>query len=126
MTIISKQEMFDRAWNGLKAQGWRVSYKKDVGCVYKMQDGNKVLRCAWGHVDPEGTEHCESSASVETLRNLSIGLAGFLDYGQLDFACALQQAHDRHRPSGSKVSRTMAEDFRRLAAFEGLTIPGER
>lgn len=98
--LPSAQEMFDRAVRGLRAQGFRRSAIGDdrgAVCHYELRDPQgTVLRCAWGHVDP--SIHGDVKGSVDTLRGNAIGLATLLrvDDGSLEFARALQAAHDDH------------------------------
>jgi hypothetical protein len=112
--------MFDRAWRGLKSQGWAKSQTIVGGiataCVYLTKDGR---RCAWGWVDPEGTSALPvDDLSVASLRDRGIGLAATLSLADVGFARRLQNAHDAF---GGSV-----EDRMRLFATEHkLTIPGE-
>ena len=119
---ISNQEMFDRAWKRLKSQGWKVAIE-DGACQYLTESG---LRCAWGHVDPEGTtlKHLDGRqlplcGSVDALATLKKGIAGILDSVQLDFARSLQRCHDR---SGDPNLET---NMRSFAKEWCLSIPEE-
>lgn len=93
MTKPTIQEMFDKAVRGLAAQEWRRSTTWEGGtevCVYLASNGD---RCAWGHVDPEGTEG--GDGNVYSLKRWGRGLAAILDSEGLGFAKQLQMAHDR-------------------------------
>ena len=109
---MTNKEMFDKAWNGLKSQGWQKAMEGDH-CVYLTSDGK---RCAWGWVDPEGT--CGETGVVEQLARRGIGLASCLSYNGQCFARSLQYAHDGSNPNRLEQSmRDFAENW-------GLTIPG--
>lgn len=109
MTI---QEMFDKAVRGLAGQDWRKSVNEDKNCVYHSPNGD---RCAWGHVDPEGTEG--ESESIRLLACCDVGLAGELTTETLLFAVDLQREHD-FGPAAE-----MAYRFKRLGERYGLTWP---
>lgn len=116
--MLTKQEMFDRAWNGLKSQGWRQC-RDTIGCVYtNTEPDGTVTHCAWGWVDPEvpRTMH----GSVATLRTVGCGIAAELDAEGLRFAERLQDAHDL-----SPSPEAMESQFRDIAAAHDLRIPGE-
>ena len=116
---MTKQEMFDRAWNGLAGQGWAKAYSyTDEACVYRqvLSDGS-VRRCAWGHVDPEGTSG-GFITSVRTLHERGIGLAGQLGFDEVLFAQELQNTHDEaNGPDGMKQA------FIEFAEDHGLKVP---
>lgn len=82
---ISIQEMFNRAWNGLRSQGFQVCKNSSGDCVYQNTDG---LRCAWGYVD---TTLTVEGLCVDSLRK---GVAARLNPEKMRFACDLQNAHD--------------------------------
>lgn len=114
--MITRQEMFNRAWNGLKAQGWQRSYDGDR-CVYVHPSG---LRCAWGHVDQSLTDKFNGEGDVYYLSSSSHeSLASELNGADLDFAAQLQFAHDH------ADERPMEGAMRSLAFEYGLTIPDE-
>lgn len=116
-TIPSRQEMFSRAWRGLKTQGFMRATRENGSCVYRTGDGK---RCAWGHVDPEGTEH-RPIGTVSDLRYNRVGLAAHLDESDLAFATELQIAHD----SSADSSWRMEVRMRSLARAYDLLIPDE-
>jgi len=103
--------MFNRAWNGLMAQGFERSATGN-SCVYRSDDGK---RCAWGHVD---TSLAHEIGGVESLHSRGLGLAKFLYGDDLQFAAALQNAHD----SGYTPSK-MATFLRAVAEQYYLTVP---
>jgi hypothetical protein len=120
---ITRQEMLDRAVRGLRGQGWRqamveteIGYK---GCKYMTPDGR---RCAWGHVDPEGTGRLGSEGiTVRGLWEKRVGVAATLDPDGLSFATDLQQVHDNH---GIELAPEELEAaFREFAALHKLSFP---
>jgi hypothetical protein len=119
--MLTKQEMFTRAWNGLRAQGWKLSINPSGSCRYKSPDG---YRCAWGHVDPYGTDRPEAEGiGVRRLAREGIGIAAVLKGPELSFAGKLQAAHD-DSASGNNPSRSdMEANLRALAAEHGLEVP---
>jgi hypothetical protein len=126
---MTKQEMFNKAFLGLKSQGFERAATEKDGCMYAVRDdaGKVVKRCAWGWVDPVATEHV-SAGAIWTLRRLGVGLAAELDGFQdeylavpgsdFDFADQLQKEHDHAVwPAG------VEQGLRNLAARFGLTVP---
>jgi len=116
VVVPSRQEMFDRAWNGLKGQGFTRALDSGVfggSCKYLADDGK---RCAWGHVDTSLTDELDN---VTGLHERGVGLAKFLDEDDLIFAMSLQVAHDAGNSPGK-----MEESLRRVAERYGLTVPG--
>lgn len=112
--IPSRQEMFDRAFRGLRAQGFERCAANHYGCLY--EDLNTGRRCAWGHVDASLTG--ADSGSVWHLRREKIGLAARIPLNDVDFAMALQRAHDNAMGPGN-----MEELLRNVAERFGLTVP---
>lgn len=129
--MLTKQEMFDRAYNGLASQGWMVATENGA-CRYLTQDGK---RCAWGWVDPEGTKDAPTF-SVYGLKLHNMGIAAELSYddgsytkdedgnvidwgtrSSLSFAEALQSCHDNSNDDD------LQERMRGFAEKHGLTIP---
>lgn len=122
--MISKQEMFNRAWSGLKAQGFRQATKlvtEDGAvtrrCVYLSDDG---CRCAWGHVD---TTLTNQEMTLKQLWTNKIGIAGELDAVNADFAAGLQQCHDSVNPNSPTVAGDMEDNLRRYAIRYELQVP---
>lgn len=122
MTVPTRQEMFNRAWLGLKEQGFERCVDKLGHCVYTGERrGDVQYRCAWGHVDPDGTEGLEGS--VEDLAVDGAGLAARLDQSGMMFAMALQAAHDLETrgPSQLPPLEVRLRDFARAYKLE---VPG--
>lgn len=109
----TRQEIFDLAWNGLKAQGFRRAYGGiGVGCLYRGPDG---MKCAIGHCIAD--ERYDPEMDMCGQRSLAFRAAGVAseDY---DFAIELQTVHDcGRRPEA------MEDNLRRFASRHSLTIP---
>lgn len=118
LEIPTHQEMFNRAWNGLKSQGWRQARRIHGACVYQTEDGR---RCAWGWVD---TSLTDQGGGVYSLRSSRIGIAARLSSDDLEFASALQAAHDGSGSGGAVYNPSELEQrFREFAHFYKLEIP---
>jgi hypothetical protein len=119
VAVLTKQEMFDRAVRGLRAQNWQrcvtIDESGTIRCVY--YDPETGFRCAWGHVDPEGTKW--NRGNVFGLRQDGVGLAAQLDHDTLPFAEQLQEAHDFI----DEELPPMEQRFRLIAEQHGLTWP---
>lgn len=111
--MLTKQEMFDRAVSGLRAQEWRRAMSgSGIDCEYLAPNGD---RCAWGHVDHSSAGNY---GDVEDLNRDGIGLASELAQDELDFAMELQMAHDRgYEPC------LMRQRLLDVALDHGLTVP---
>lgn len=114
--------MFNRAWRGLKSQGWMLAVRQagEPGsrCAYLTADGR---RCAWGWVDPEGTANI-TEGGVGSLHADGVGLAAQLSRDAVDWACALQNAHDRVDPCYGAF-RDLKTSMEAFAEEHNLTIP---
>lgn len=128
--VPSRQEMFNRAWEGLKSQGFERCHsdnepelrgRTDIpGCLY---DNGKGHHCAWGWVDPEATRVIDGryqTGTVGALASMGVGLAAHLNEGDLSFAADLQGAHD-----GTGTPERMQEALRRVATKYALVVPAE-
>ena len=120
--VPSRQEMFERAVRGLAGQGWKRAVIDDVrslGCMYLTDDGR---RCAWGHVDPNGTVGPTGrvyGGSIRTLTHVGHGLAPRLSEEDLDFALLLQGTHDH------ATNETLRSCFVRFGKYHNLTWPAD-
>ena len=124
MPFLTRQQIFDKAFIGLRNQGFRPAYEK--GCQYLTADG---LRCAWGHVNTELTRDNQGPASEFPGQYLHVN-----DY---DFANDLQSSHDCTAvkrtsttwPSNHATHRynfkyqDMEGNLRKFAAYHNLTTP---
>lgn len=111
--MLTKQEMFDRVFIGLRSQGFTRCVDERLQCVYA--DGNG-RHCAWGWVDT--TLGADTFGTVHTLCMSRVGLAAELSVELLEFASELQRIHD------SCIDSDLMED--RLYTFaltHGLSIP---
>jgi hypothetical protein len=122
MSDLTNQEMFNRAWSGLKSQGFvQCTQAEDEhdgnvsNCLYTSKDGTK--HCAWGWVDTS-IKYEQSTGWVSNLRTRGIGLAADLTDGQMQFATSLQNCHDRY-----DNPKDMESALRNFASREGLVIP---
>ena len=111
---LTRQEIFDKAWTGLKGQGF-VQSLECGGCMYRGDNG---LRCAIGHIIPD-------SRYDEGLEGLWAGhpkvrRAASIHIRSGTFASILQDCHD-HYPTPANMERAL-RDF---ARDHNLTIPGE-
>lgn len=121
---LSRQEMFNRAWNGLRSQGWKLAYGAIEGipdepgnpmpyCMYLTPDG---CRCAWGWVDTSLDE--KDTGTVRGLAHMKRGIAGQLTHDDVEWAQELQRMHDQ---AGS--SAAMVANLALFAQKYSLTIP---
>ncbi len=108
---MTTQEMFDRAWRGLASQGWKSCIDADGNCLYF--DPSTGFRCAWGWVDPEGTQN-KFNVTVDELDD---GIAPTLSDDEMEFATSLQLIHD------TVDDDDMEGSMRALALEYTLTIP---
>lgn len=110
--VPSRQEMFNRAYLGLKSQGFNQCMI-DGTCVYNGPNGQ---HCAWGWVDTVPDRH--NGVSVGTLAFRGIGLAARLSLDDLNWADKLQACHDQ--AFDARAVKVRLETF---AAKCDLTIP---
>lgn len=113
------QELFDRAWHGLREQGWKRAVNEQGTCQYLVPETG--CRCAWGHADLSLTSDNIYSGNVADLHKYGVGLAARLDSAGLAFAKRLQLAHDG--AAAESADNTMEMRLRRLAAAYTLTVP---
>ncbi len=113
-TYRTRQEIFDLAWNGLKAQGFLRSMD-DGQCAYR---GKKRRRCAIGHCIPDHlyTRGLEGFAAYE----VDVLDAALVSTADARWARGLQIVHDEEARS-----KGMERRLRRFAAEHDPTIPGE-
>ena len=117
------QEVFDDAYRGLAAQGFRRSiHIPQIGvtkpsCAYVSADG---CRCAIGHLmtSDEITRFGHVVAPVEELMAYQDFHQKLADAASAEDLDQLQEAHDL-----SQTSDDMQERLRLYAVAHGLTIP---
>jgi len=112
--MLTKQEMFDRAYRGLSKQKWKQSKRGD-SCVYNGPNGT---HCAYGWIDRKIPAKFNSDCSINTLYQEKIGVAATLDSEMILFACELQAAHD-----DGEGPREMRAGFVSLAKEHHLKLP---
>lgn len=111
-TYRTRQEIFDIAYRGLAAQGFKQSLDRE-SCAYRGTDGCK---CAIGFLiddlDYSPTIEGVSAANPGVLRNARIA------YEYADFARDLQRCHDFNH-----IAEDMRKALHGFAARHGLTVP---
>lgn len=120
---MNRQEMFDKMWNGLKAQGWKPSTKYVEGsetCAYRGKNG---MKCAFGHLisdeDYPKVAHCEGN-SVDRPMLLTLSI----DTDEHEFLTDAQGAHDRvFFGNNGDGDLDMETRFRNLAQRYKLIVP---
>lgn len=125
----TRQEMFNRAYIGLRKQGFKLAIQKSR-CVYSMGNGR---RCAWGHVDTSlGPHHY---GDLLALSNAGVwgGLAAKLSTEDLQWAKELQLCHDgaARRLNGDEdkeeeetyATEKLSNNLHEFAIKYSLTIP---
>lgn len=113
---MNRQEILNRAVHGLRGQGWEQCNNVRGSCVF--YDPETGRRCAWGHVDPEGTQ--DHVFGIASLLHKKIGVVALLNPDDVVFAIRIQGAHDL-----SEGPQDMERRCRELAAEHGLTFPEE-
>lgn len=110
--MLSKQEMFNRAYIGLKSQGFKQCVREDGECLYSNGSG---MHCAWGWINPDTT--LEEGDGLADYGNID-KIYAELDASGKDFARALQNLHDTN--NNPKV---MERALYRFAGLYNLNIP---
>jgi len=118
-TYRSRQEIFDIAYRGLAAQGFKQSVSAAAkGCAYRG-DGN--LKCAVGHLIADA----DYNPGLEGLlaSGASICAAGRINPSDRYFAHHLQKAHDISIPDGADAAETIKHRLEEFAKDFDLTVP---
>lgn len=115
----TRQEIFDIAWNGLKAQGFaRSAVENEYGCLYRGPNG---LRCAIGHcISDEEYREVFEGTGISTDNGYSLRKAARISTDDLGFAGDLQAAHDEN-PAPDAMKEALLD----LALRYSLTVPSE-
>ncbi len=113
---MNKQEAFNKAYLGLKSQGFQKSLYDGVEgiCAYR---GKLGLKCAVGHIisDEEyRVEYDDWALGVTDVISRCPSLAGLAVHFLID----IQRAHDR-----SAISKNMEEMLHDVAVKYALTVP---
>jgi hypothetical protein len=113
---LTKQEMFNRAFLGLRSQNWERCLDESGVCKYTSGSEH----CAWGWVDLSLGP--DKYSTIFDLKENGIGLAASLDDEHFRFAMALQSCHD----TAYEGPEQMKQYFYELAKDHNLEIPEER
>lgn len=92
--VLTKQEIFDKVWNGFVKQGWRPATKEAGSgvCSYRTEDGRK---CAAGQLILDSTYHQSMEGlgvDAGIVRN-ALGASG-VGEENMPLVWALQRVHD--------------------------------
>lgn len=112
----TRQEIFDLAWNGLKAQGFRQSMTKELECRYRL----RKLRCAIGHCIPDNAYRTDLEGQV--VSSGAVLRAAGIAYTDATFATNLQLCHDG-ADSPSAMERRLA-GFASFYSLHPVLTPG--
>ncbi len=107
----TRQEIFDLAWNGLKAQGFERARHKIGGCAYRDEAGR---RCAIGHCIPDDAYEDELEGPI----GRDVLDAANISQADLEFCRNLQRRHDY-----ADGPKDMADGLIQFARDNALTIP---
>lgn len=127
---MNKQEMFNKVWLGLQAQGWKQSIIGTT-CRYRGPEG---LKCAVGHLIPDDKyqSYWESSSIAYLIGRFPLLLGMQLTEEDMEFLEHLQRAHDqnaiRHQfdengKAELKRFADMRSTFLELASLHNLSVP---
>jgi hypothetical protein len=111
----SLQELFNIMWNGLKAQGWKMSIDTVGGCSYRSEIG----ACAIGYcIGDKTAKYWDDMSPIQntTIEKILAGVS--LPVKRRTFLVRAQEAHD-----GSNDPSDMKSRFIELADTFDLTIP---
>ncbi|AKF12681.1 hypothetical protein PHIM7_135 [Sinorhizobium phage phiM7] len=116
---MTRQEIFNTVWNGLKSQGWNVSMSSDAEtvCAYRGADGRK---CAAGWLIPDD----EYDPSMEGM--MVFETAYFEDNFSpyvLEFIANLQDIHDQFHLNPESAVTKLEPALRAFALEKGLKVP---
>lgn len=112
---LSRQEIFDKAYRGLEAQGFEKSFGEYGRCAYR---GSEERRCAAGFIIPDdrydpSMEGLGADNVVEIFH-----LRDIVAYSEDIFIWSLQLCHDR-----TSTPEEMQNCLREFAREYALTIP---
>lgn len=117
---MDKQEIFNKAFLGLKAQGFNQSITDTKKCLYRGPDG---MKCAIGHIIPDELYKKNwdvKSKTVDFLPNTLWKKLGidWLSNNMYQFLMALQRIHDNCRNPELMEAR-----YREFARENNLSVP---
>ena len=110
----TRQDLFNTAYAGLKAQGFKQSLGSRGHCQYRGEDGCK---CAVGHLIPDERYNPSFEGNGVTYTPIS-SAAGVEEVGGILFLREMQVAHDH-----GELPLVMEAKLRALAEKHGLTVP---
>lgn len=115
---MTRQEMFDKAYLGLAAQGFKPSMKGEYGdCAYRGVDD---MKCAIGHlVDDKTAGRMECYGPIENCFRNEVEMP--FDKADEEFMARLQLAHDESTFAENRGK--MQEMLVKFAAHFNLTVP---
>lgn len=115
MTIFrTRQEIFDLAWNGLKAQGFERSLNSDDTCAYRGENG---MRCAIGFCIDDAN-YDEELLEENLAQDPAVLNAARIAQEDNVFAEELQEMHDT-----AYSPEIMEEQLRAFALRHKLKVP---
>lgn len=107
---MTRQEIFNTVWNGLKSQGFECSAHNGT-CLYRGPNGRK---CAAGWLIPD--EEFDDALNAKKAEMVPFFMKNF--YDQMEFICKLQLIHDSYTSPD-----LMKTAFINYATIHGLEIP---
>lgn len=113
-TFRTRQEIFDLAWNGLKAQGFERSLNSSHTCAYRGENG---MRCAIGFCIDDAN-YDEELLEENSAQNPAVLDAARIDQADEAFADELQDMHDN-----AFTPEIMEERLRAFALRQNLKVP---
>ncbi len=112
--LKTRQELFNNAWNGLQAQGWRRAVSPMTGfCRYRASNGDK---CALGH-SIAAEDYSPDLEALDPGDGEIMDACGIAEADE-DFANELRACHD-----DAEAPYELVENLRLHAMLYGLTIP---
>jgi hypothetical protein len=109
-----RQEWFNKAWAGLKSQGFERSVNSNDTCYYRGTEGR---RCAIGWLMPDENYRPEFEGNAATADIISACGINPTD-SNMGWLCNLQSMHD-----GYHTPEEMVVALRRFAEQSGLVVP---
>lgn len=125
--MMTRQEMFTKAWNGLKAQNWQCAgaAKSDglsFRCLYRDEQGRK---CAMGHLlDDDYSPAMENLTAAQLVERFGLGSKFPIETDEdRNFLFDLQFAHDNAQSSQQDTAAVMIENLCIVAKKYNLHTP---
>ena len=123
---MNNQEIFNTVWEKLTKQGKRAYNMATFTCMYKIVEGEQVLRCAVGHLIPDEEYRKEfegKSCDAPMVFGGENPIFIYITNKGYDaaFLGLLQQCHDYSRDEN--FVQDFQEQMRRVAEDYCLTVP---